>query len=195
MPSHYLNQCWVIVNWTLRNKLQWNSDQNTKLFINEDASENTVCEKAAILSRGRWVNHIAWNGRLVKLAITGRSWKLWCRQLYHYSSYWTWWRHQMETFSALLAICAGNSPVPVNSPHKGQWRGALLFSLICTRISGWVNNGEAGDLRRHRAHYDVTVMNLSFWLPSTTSCMIEQLNWWPFCFSECQRYPGSIWYF
>ena len=42
-----------------------------------------------------------------------------------------WWRHQMKTFSALLAFCAGNSPVPVNSPHKGHWRGALMFSLIC----------------------------------------------------------------
>ena len=47
---------------------------------------------------------------------------------------------------------------PVNSPHKGQWRGALLFSLICSWINGWVNNIEASDLRRHRAHYDVTVM-------------------------------------
>ena len=47
---------------------------------------------------------------------------------------------------------------PVNSPHKGQWCGALMFSLICTGINGWVNNGEAGDLRRHRAHYDFTVM-------------------------------------
>ena len=45
-----------------------------------------------------------------------------------------------------------------NSPYKGQWRGALMFSLICTRINGWVNNGEAGDLRRYRANYDVTVM-------------------------------------
>ena len=69
-----------------------------------------------------------------------------------------WWRHQMETFSALLALCAGNSPVPVNSPHKGQWRGALMFSLICARINDWVNNREAGDLRRHRGHYDVNVM-------------------------------------
>ena len=47
---------------------------------------------------------------------------------------------------------------PVNSPHKGQWRGALMFSLICVWINGWVNNGEAGDLRRYRARYDVTVM-------------------------------------
>ena len=68
---------------------------------------------------------------------------------------WTWWRHQMETFSALLAIVRG---IPVNSPHKGQWRGALMFSLISARINGWVNNREAGDLRRILPHYDVTVM-------------------------------------
>ena len=71
----------------------------------------------------------------------------------------SWWRHQMETFSALLALCAVNSPVPVSSPHKGQWRGALMFSLISVWINGWVNNREAGDLRRHRGHYDVTVMS------------------------------------
>ena len=131
----------------------------------------------------------------------------------------SWWRHQTETFSALVqAICAGNSPVTsefpatrpvtrsfgvsfhlrlnkrlgkqprgwwfetpsrplwrqsdvkpcnipnstcslrafvkssrgihrcqVNSPHKGQWRGALMFSLICPWKDGWVNNGKAGD--------------------------------------------------
>ena len=47
---------------------------------------------------------------------------------------------------------------PVNSPHKGQWRGALMFSLDCTWMDDWVNNRESGDLRRHRAYYDVTVM-------------------------------------
>ena len=46
---------------------------------------------------------------------------------------------------------------PVNSPHKGKWRGALMFSPICAWINGWANNREAGDLRRHRTHYDVTV--------------------------------------
>ena len=49
-----------------------------------------------------------------------------------------WWRHQMETYG----------PVPVNSPHKGQWHGALLFSLIYVWTNGWVNNRDAGDLRR-----------------------------------------------
>ena len=76
----------------------------------------------------------------------------------------------METFSALLALCAGNSPVPVNSPHKGQWHGALMFSLICAWISGWVNNREAGDLRRQRAHYGVIVMVLA----SGTRSLIKQ---------------------
>ena len=64
----------------------------------------------------------------------------------------------METFSALLDLCAGNSPVPGEFPRIGQWRGALVFSLICASINGWVNNREAGDLRRDRAHYDVIVM-------------------------------------
>ena len=58
----------------------------------------------------------------------------------------------------LLTLCAGNSPVPVNSPHKGQWRGALMFLFICAQINDWVNKREAGDLRRHRGHYDVIVM-------------------------------------
>ena len=47
---------------------------------------------------------------------------------------------------------------PVNSRHKGQWRGALMFPLICVWINDWVNNREAGDLRRYRAHYDVIAM-------------------------------------
>ena len=46
----------------------------------------------------------------------------------------------------------------MNSPHKGQWREALMFSLICVWINRWVNNREAGDLRRYHGHYDVNVM-------------------------------------
>ena len=46
----------------------------------------------------------------------------------------------------------------LTSPHKGQWRGALRFSLICIWINDRVNNRGAGDMRRHRGHYDVTVM-------------------------------------
>ena len=70
----------------------------------------------------------------------------------------TWLRYQMETFSAVLPFVRGIHRSLVNCPHKGQWRGALMFSLICSWISGWVNNREAGDLKRHRAHYDVVAM-------------------------------------
>ena len=86
-----------------------------------------------------------------------------------------WWRHQMETFSALLALCAGNSPV--NSPHKGQWRGALRFSFICASINGRVNNHGAGDLRRHRAHYDGIVMRKFDSLNSPWCRIYASVNW------------------
>ena len=70
----------------------------------------------------------------------------------------SWWRHEMETFSALLAICAGNSPVPGEFPAQRPVTWSFEASLICVWINGWVNNREAGDLRRYRAHYDVIVM-------------------------------------
>ena len=84
------------------------------------------------------------------------------------NSHLTWWRHQMETFSAVLAICAGNSP---GTPHKGQWRGALMFSLVCVWINNWVNDREAGDLRCYRGHYDITVM-IFFLSNLHTSCIM-----------------------
>ena len=55
-------------------------------------------------------------------------------------------------------VTAGNSPVTVEFPSHRQWHGALMFSLIYAWTNGWVNNQDAGDLRRHRAHYDITVM-------------------------------------
>ena len=75
-----------------------------------------------------------------------------------YMSGW-WWRHQMETFSALLALWAGNSPVTGEFPSQNASDMELwCFLSICALINGWVNNREAVDLRRHRAHYDVTIM-------------------------------------
>ena len=65
------------------------------------------------------------------------------------------WKHFPRYWSFVRGIH------PVNAPHKGHWRRALMFSLICARIDGWLNNLEAGDLRRYRAHYDVIVMKIS----------------------------------
>ena len=64
------------------------------------------------------------------------------------------WKH----FPRYCPFVLGIHRSPVNSPHKGQWRETLMISLICVWLNGWVNNHEAGDLRHHRAYYDVTVM-------------------------------------
>ena len=66
------------------------------------------------------------------------------------------WKH----FPRYCPFVRGIHRSPVNSPHKAQWRGALMFFFICVWINGWVNNGEVGDLRRYRSNYDVTVMTL-----------------------------------
>ena len=64
------------------------------------------------------------------------------------------WKHFPRNWPFLRGIHRS----PGNSPHKGQWRGALMISLICVWINDWVNNRKAGDLRRYRGHYDVIVM-------------------------------------
>ena len=93
-----------------------------------------------------------------------------------------WWRHQMETFSALLAICAWNSPVPGDFPTQRPVTRSLMFSLICVWINGWANR-EAGDLRPYRAHYDVTVMDFEYFKEICTIisinhciCPVQTLN-------------------
>ena len=75
---------------------------------------------------------------------------------------------------------------PVNFPHKGQWRGALMFSLIYAWINDWVNNREAGDLRRQHGHYDVIVMNMSlpslyYWLMHV--CLVSGISF--HCLGGC----------
>ena len=79
------------------------------------------------------------------------------------------WKH----FPRYWPFVRGIHGSPANSPHKGQWRGGLIFSLICAWINGWVNNRRAGDSRRHRGHYDVIVMVISqrkTWHASSDPC-------------------------
>ena len=62
-------------------------------------------------------------------------------------------------FSRVTGNLGGEFTGPRWIPHtKDQLRGALMFTLICARINGWVNTREAGDLRSHRTHYNVIVM-------------------------------------
>ena len=70
----------------------------------------------------------------------------------------------METLSALLAFCAGNSPVTGEFPAQSHWRGPSMFSLTCDWTNSWANNRGAGNLRRHHAHFDVIVMDTRKWM-------------------------------
>ena len=81
--------------------------------------------------------------------------------------YITWWRHQMETFSALLAHCAGNSPVTGEFPAQRPLTRSFNVFFDLHLINCWVNNGEAGDLRCHHDHYDITIM----------MCILEKTDW------------------
>ena len=76
------------------------------------------------------------------------------------------WKH----FPRYWSFVRGIHQSTMNSPPKGQWRGSLMLSLICAWTNGWVNNRDAGDLRRHRAHYDVNVMSYVTWASCRTAC-------------------------
>ena len=105
------------------------------------------------------------------------------------------WKH----FPRNWRFVRGIHRSPVNSPHKGQWRGALMFSLICVWINDWVNNGEAGDLRRYPAHCDVTVMPQygvpsvwPTWIKGATCRFVSQHPDWSHCLATRQAPPGYI---
>ena len=237
----------LVVNLTTRNKLQWNINRNSYIFIHENAFECVVCEMAAICLG---INVLTCNNSSTEGSLHTRQW---CSSMNAKTHLRTWWDSKIRHLKALLLLREEYSRINISLPwvlmpwlmwflgqqypwwwlcrirwkqlllckhivlshlrlrrlpgnrdsryrhptaskifsengfnrmtssnanifrvtghlcrnssvpggfhtHKGQWRGALMFSLICTRINGWVNNGDAGDLRRHRAHYDVTVM-------------------------------------
>ena len=54
-----------------------------------------------------------WSSILTHICVTWSQYIMWPLVCVH-----AWWRHQMETFSALLALCAGNSPVPGEFPTQ-----------------------------------------------------------------------------
>ena len=101
---------------------------------------------------GIMVNEIVW-GWPYNCNILG--FPLWLMNAAHY-------QHddviKWKYFPCYCPFLRGIHRSPVNFPHKGQGRGALMFSLICAWINGWVNDPEAGVPRRYGVHYDVTVM-------------------------------------
>ena len=90
----------------------------------------------------------------------------------------------LNIFRATGPLWWGIHRSPVNSPHKGQWRGALMFSMICAWTNGWANHRDVGDLRRHHAHYDVIVRQMLYFLFTP---LYIRLNAIPTCHRESRR--------
>ena len=103
------------------------------------------------------------------------------------------WKH----FPHYWHFVRGIHRSPGNSPQKDQWRGALMFSFICAWINGRVNNRKAGDLRRHHAHYDVTVMQYEVMTDSLIKTMNNvvllstMINSSPPCAAYMRQWIGS----
>ena len=139
--SHCLNKCCLIVNWTLRNKPQWNKNQNTKVFIPVNAFENVVCEMAAIFSRERWVK---WHAKTVHMYTTKQTQNTalcivrWCITRSPHG----------KTFS-ITGLLWGNLNITVGFPHKGS---AMMMPLLFAWIINWTNSQVASDLRRRDLH-------------------------------------------
>ena len=101
------------------------------------------------------------------------------------------WKH----FSCYWPFVRGIPRSPVDSSYKGQWCGALMFSLICALTSSWAHNQDAGDLRRHRAHYDVTVMLSNKELNVSTWCVLYGKSQAVYgCVYMCIGETGLYWY-
>ena len=92
------------------------------------------------------------------------------------------WKH----FPRYWPFVRGIHQSPVNSPHIGQWRRALMFSLICAWTNGWINNLEAGDLRRHHAHYDVIVIPERYYWFSYWAGLISGNIIWNLFINACK---------
>ena len=98
----------------------------------------------------------------------------------------------METFSALLAICAGNSPVTGEFPAQRPVTRSFDVFFDLRLITGWVNNIEAGDLRCHRAHYDVIVMWVTLDCPRACEINMKEIGYYQNTTKRylCSRFLG-----
>ena len=76
-PSHYLNHCWNIVNWTPRNKLHWNFNRNSNIFIQENSLQNVACEMASICLGLNVLINSTHNGFKFSVVYSGNEWFPW----------------------------------------------------------------------------------------------------------------------
>ena len=139
----------------IANKIHGNKLESKYDFFKDNAFENIDCKTAAIVSRYKCVNESHWQSSKRNVAV---EYFLAIRRFNMMTS------SNGNIFSVTGRLC-GNSPDTGEFPHKGQWRGALMLSLICAWKTVSVNNSDTGDLMSYCAHYDVTVMFPAYAMP------------------------------
>ena len=146
--SHYLSQCWPRSQSPYGvTRPQW-ADELNQNPVNSPVQTNWTTKT------------VLWTNKILRDLTISFGWISYIAQSPHDDV--IKWKH--FRYRRYRPFVRGIPWSPVNSPHKGQWRGALMFSFICAWINGWVNNREAGELRRHRAHYGVIVMEWGFFI-------------------------------
>ena len=143
------------VNWNVINKILQNLNKNKTHLLWQWVSNNSLLSFCAYL-----MNHACSTSPNMQTVCSFT-----CSIFILIHNGLTWWRHQIATFSSLLALLP-----PVNSPHKGQWQGALMFSLICAWTNSWANNRSPVILLW------ITSNHLSFYSFYYTCKMITYLN-------------------
>ena len=133
----------------LGNKFQWKFHPNTTIFIQENAFENVVWEMAVILPQPQYVktnSHNAYS-KFITHAQNNKAGSgekrnfpkcLAFNSLIEIKKMQTLWRHQMDTFSALLAICTWNLPV-ISAQHLNTLRHETNNSHVADDILKWIS--------------------------------------------------------
>ena len=106
-------------------------------------------------SIGEVVAPLSWRSLQVRI-----TWIVWATIQNHYAVSTCMMTSSKGNISRVTGPLCRDFTGPVNSPHEDRWRELKLFSLICAKINRWVNNREAGDLGRHRSHYNGIVMDM-----------------------------------
>ena len=131
--------------------------------------ENLWCPIASL-----GVNISTWLLLMVhNLDIENDIWRVACEFAFHNDDVMKW-KHFLRSWPFVSGIHRS----PVNSPHKGQWRGALMLSFIHAWTNGWAKHRDSGELRRHCAHYDATVMTFTFYIDELHMATCYKLTPW-----------------
>ena len=157
--DHKWKMCFKLPNAASARKEVISKDE---IKFNHNPTKSLTVKKKRAIQNGQTPNIIGICPSCVYMALFEPS-----QILLHTQMDSPWWHHQMETFSASLVLCAGNSPVTGEFPCKGHWRGALMISLICTLNKrlikhswGWWFEASLCPLWRH-------CKALYWWVPHT----------------------------